>query len=76
MPDSEEDPNNGAKVVRDLYELAGDYDGTRSVPILWDKQEKTIVNNESSELIVMLNQEFNEWAKNKIDLNPESLRDA
>ena len=46
------------------------------VPILWDKELKTIVNNESSEIIVMLNDEFNAWAKHpEVDLNPKDLRE-
>ena len=36
-----------------------------TVPVLWDKKTRTIVNNESSEIIRMLNDEFNEFAKNK-----------
>lgn len=52
------------------------YSGRATVPVLWDKQTKTIVNNESAEIIVMLNSEFNEFAKNPtIDLYPENLKE-
>lgn len=51
-----------------------EYTGKVTVPTLWDKKEKTIVNNESSEIIRMLNSEFNEWANCSIDLYPEELR--
>ena len=48
-----------------------------TVPVLWDKQKKTIVNNESSEIIRMFNTEFNDQLpadKAKIDLYPQHLR--
>eukprot|EP01125_Pyxidicula_operculata_P018493 TRINITY_DN6565_c0_g1_i1.p1 TRINITY_DN6565_c0_g1~~TRINITY_DN6565_c0_g1_i1.p1 ORF type:complete len:341 (+),score=64.90 TRINITY_DN6565_c0_g1_i1:37-1059(+) len=65
---------NGAKNVRELYEIAKDTGGKFTVPILWDKKHKTIVNNESSEIMIMLNKEFNEFAKNpSLDLYPENL---
>jgi putative glutathione S-transferase len=76
-PDNEPDPFCGAKSIRGIYEKAGDTDGKYSVPILWDKKLNTIVSNESSEIIRMLNSEFNEFAKYKdLDLYPEHLRDA
>lgn len=71
------DPFVGAKSIREVYEYAGDSDGKYSVPILWDKKQKTIVNNESSEIIRMFNSRFNSLAKNpELDLYPESIRDA
>lgn len=51
------DPINHAKFVRDLYELANDTGGKYSVPVLWDKKEKTIVNNESSDILRMFNRD-------------------
>ncbi|XP_020252011.1 uncharacterized protein LOC109829243 isoform X2 [Asparagus officinalis] len=70
------DPLNGAKSVRELYELASsNYSGKYTVPVLWDKKLKTIVNNESAEIIRMLNSEFNEIAKNPdLDLYPSHLQ--
>jgi len=66
---------NGAKCVRDLYELAGDTDGKYSVPILWDKKNKTIVNNESADIVQFFNSAFDEFAKYPdVDLYPEELR--
>ncbi|KAI6706253.1 hypothetical protein NL676_009215 [Syzygium grande] len=64
-PGAEPDPINGAESVRELYEIASTvYSGKYSVPVLWDKNLKTIVNNESSEIIRMLNSEFNDLAEN------------
>lgn len=66
------DTVNGASTVRELYEMVTDERVTYSVPILWDKKLKTIVNNESSEIIRMLNSEFNDIASNpKLDLYPK-----
>ncbi|WLF76367.1 S-glutathionyl-(chloro)hydroquinone reductase [Lodderomyces elongisporus] len=50
----------GFSRIRELYFKADpDYSGRFTVPVLWDKKEQTIVNNESSEIIRMLNTEFN-----------------
>jgi putative glutathione S-transferase len=67
----------GCRTLAELYELAKPgYGGRCTVPVLWDTQTKTIVNNESSEIIVILNQAFNEFAKNAdLDLYPEDLRE-
>jgi len=71
----EEDPNMGAKTIRDVYEKAKDETGKYILPVLWDKQLETIVSNESSEIIRMLNEEFNEFAENAdLDLYPEKFR--
>ncbi|CAA6665412.1 unnamed protein product [Spirodela intermedia] len=75
-PGAEPDPLNGAKSIRELYELASsNYSGKYTVPVLWDKKNKTIVSNESGEIIRMLNTEFNGIAKNAaLDLYPAHLR--
>ncbi len=67
----------GCRTLPDLYQLASPgYSGRCTVPVLWDKQTKTIVNNESAEIIVMLNSEFNEFAKHPtLDLYPEELKE-
>ena len=46
-----------------------------TVPVLWDRKEDTAVNNESSEIIRMLNSEFDAIADTSIDLYPEELRE-
>jgi putative glutathione S-transferase len=72
FPNNEPDPFVNAKSVRDVYDYAKDTDGKYSVPILWDKKAKTIVSNESAEIIRMLNSEFNALAKYPdIDCYPE-----
>ncbi|PKH06630.1 glutathione S-transferase family protein [Moritella sp. Urea-trap-13] len=52
-----------------------DYSGVNSVPILWDKKDKVIVNNESSEIIRMFNSAFNAITGNTEDFYPEQLRE-
>ncbi|XP_038893698.1 glutathionyl-hydroquinone reductase YqjG isoform X1 [Benincasa hispida] len=75
-PGAEPDPLNGVRSIRELYELAStNYSGKYTVPVLWDKKLKTIVNNESSEIIRMLNTEFNDIAENPtLDLYPTHLQ--
>lgn len=66
------------KLVRQLYFKAEpEYKGRFSVPVLWDKKLETIVSNESSEIIRMLNAEFDHLLPQKfrdVDLYPEKLR--
>ena len=69
----------GVRFVRDLYELAGATgEGVRfTVPVLFDKATKTIVSNESSDIVRMLNSEFNAFARvPELDLYPEAMRAA
>jgi glutathionyl-hydroquinone reductase len=64
------------RTLAELYELAKPgYDGRATVPVLWDNETQTIVNNESAEIIVMLNSELNEFAQySERDLYPEALQ--
>uniref|UniRef100_A0A1D1XZU8 Uncharacterized protein yqjG n=1 Tax=Anthurium amnicola TaxID=1678845 RepID=A0A1D1XZU8_9ARAE len=73
---AEPDTLNAAKSIRELYELASaNYSGKYTVPVLWDKKNKTIVSNESAEIIRMLNTEFNDIAENPVlDLYPHHLQ--
>ncbi|HWK41680.1 MAG TPA: glutathione S-transferase family protein [Croceibacterium sp.] len=50
------------------------YTGKVSVPVLWDKKTRRIVNNESSEIIRILNSAFEGLAGNRLDFYPEVLR--
>jgi putative glutathione S-transferase len=61
--------------IHDVYTAARpDYTGRATVPVLWDRQRRTIVNNESSEIIRMLNAAFDEWGDAGLDLYPTQLR--
>jgi putative glutathione S-transferase len=70
------DPLCGATTLRELYRRADpSYAGRITVPVLWDKTEQTIVNNESSEIVRMLNGVFDAFAEHpELDLYPEPLR--
>ncbi|TFY68102.1 hypothetical protein EVJ58_g1203 [Rhodofomes roseus] len=78
FPGTDADPLHGAQHVKDLYlRAAPDYEGRFTVPILWDKKQDTIVNNESSEIIREFNSAFNHLLpeeKAKLDFYPEHLR--
>ncbi|KAM0787581.1 hypothetical protein ACM66B_003651 [Microbotryomycetes sp. NB124-2] len=72
------DPLYKAKFIRELYFKANpEYDGRFTVPVLWDNKKETIVNNESAEIIRMLNTQFNTELGSKhaeLDFYPEALR--
>ena len=51
------------------------FTGRVTVPVLYDKQRQTIVNNESSEIIRMLNREFDAWGRADLDFYPAALRE-
>ncbi len=51
------------------------FSGRASVPVLWDKQLETIVNNESADIIRMLNSAFDAFGDTSVDLYPHHLRD-
>lgn len=71
-----EDQLYGNRYLHQLYTLARkDYSGRVTVPILWDRESKTIVNNESSEIIRMFNSGFNRLTQNRLDFYPRHLRE-
>jgi putative glutathione S-transferase len=78
FPEATEDPLHNSEHVKDLYYRADpDFEGKFTVPVLWDKKTHTIVNNESSEIIRMLNSAFNDFLpeeRKKLDYYPEALR--
>ena len=74
-PGSTPDAIHGYQKLLELYQcIDPGYDGVVTVPILYDKQRKLIVNNESSEIIRMLGQAFDAWGHSELDLYPEPLR--
>ena len=69
-----EDHLYGAKRLYEIYTRADpNYSGRVTVPVLWDKQQQTIVSNESAEIIRMLNTAFNEFGDASLDFYPEDL---
>jgi len=64
-----------ADYLREAYTAADpDYTGRVTVPVLWDRTEETIVNNESIEIMRMLSTEFENYGRD-VDLYPSDLRD-
>lgn len=68
--------DGGISCLHQLYSKAKPgYTGRVTVPVLWDAQEEAIVNNESAEIIRMLNADFDSLATRKLnDLYPSNLR--
>lgn len=74
-PETIADDVNGVQRIYELYLIAdAQYSGRATIPILWDKHERTIVSNESSEIIRMLNTAFDGVGANATDLYPAELR--
>src|SRR5260370_22834152 len=68
-------PVDGVFHVHQVYSAARPgFTGRATVPVLWDRETRTIVNNESSEIIRMLNAEFDEFGNAAPDFYPEALR--
>jgi putative glutathione S-transferase len=66
---------NGKRTIPEIYLLADPrYTGRCSVPVLWDGKRRTIVNNESSEIIRMLNSAFDTFTNERADYYPAELR--
>ncbi|MDA7947029.1 MAG: glutathione S-transferase family protein [Hyphomicrobiaceae bacterium] len=73
--DATSDTVNGKQRLYEIYLAArADYTGRVTVPVLWDKHRNTIVSNESSEIIRMLNAAFSELGATDIDFYPQALR--
>jgi putative glutathione S-transferase len=71
------DSVNGTSKLSEVYVLADPhYTGRVSVPVLWDKTRRTIVNNESAEIIRMLNSAFDAFTDAGVDYYPPQLRGA
>ncbi len=69
------DTVNNADFLHQVYTSAKpDYSGRVTVPVLWDRENSTIVSNESSEIIRMLNNAFNGIGANLEDFYPRELQ--
>lgn len=76
-PGSSPDTVNGARYLYEIYLKARpEYTGRVVVPVLWDKHTGTIVNNESRELLRMLDREFDAVAERKTSYCPPELEQA
>ena len=73
---ADEDPLHGATYLHQLYTRADPhYTGRATVPVLWDRLTDTIVNNESADLVAMLDEAFAAHAEPTTSLRPRALRD-
>jgi putative glutathione S-transferase len=69
------DPLYGSRYHYELYTRAQhDYSGRVTVPVLWDKQQHTIVNNESADILRLFNSAFSHLSDQGPDLYPTELR--
>ncbi|MBY4676678.1 glutathione S-transferase family protein [Marinobacterium sp. CAU 1594] len=77
IPGSTTDELLGAGFIREYYHRAqADYCGRYTVPLLWDKQQQTIVSNESADIIRMFNDAFDWLTDSGVDYYPQPLRAA
>ena len=75
-PGSNRDDVNGATYLHEIYTRADPaINGRATVPVLWDRKRGTIVNNESAEILRMMNSGFGDLADAAVDLYPEDLRE-
>ena len=76
FPGSSTDAVNGADYLHELYSrIDPGYSGRATVPVLWDKKHGIIVNNESADIVRMLNSAFDEITGSSLDLYPSGIRE-
>jgi glutathionyl-hydroquinone reductase len=69
------DPEFGARYLHEIYTAAvPDYSGRVTIPVLWDRARRTIVSNESAEIVRMLNSAFDGLGATPGDYYPPALR--
>lgn len=69
------DTVNGFRYLHQVYTAADPhFNGRVTVPVLWDRRTGTIVNNESAEIIRMLDSAFDAFTPTQIDYYPQALR--
>ncbi len=70
------DPINQVEFLHQVYTKAmSDYSGRVTVPVIWDKQQDTIVSNESADIIRMFNSAFDSVGAKEGDYYPDDLRE-
>lgn len=75
-PGADRDAVNGATYLHQIYTRADPaVSGRATVPVLWDRKLRTIVNNESADILRMMNSGFGDLADPTFDLYPEGLRE-
>jgi glutathionyl-hydroquinone reductase len=73
-PGADRDDINGATYLHEIYTKAdATYTGRATVPVLWDKHRQTIVNNESADIVRMMNSGFGALGEESLDLYPDDL---
>jgi len=73
-PGYSRDPINGFRFLREAYEAtAPEFRGRVTVPVLWDKESRVIVNNSEDDICRMLNGVFNKFADASVDLFPAGI---
>ncbi|MAK90203.1 MAG: glutathione-dependent reductase [Oleibacter sp.] len=77
FPGATADELHGKTYMHELYSHADPHvNGRATVPVLWDKKNDVLVNNESADIVRMFNTAFNHLTGNTLDLYPESLASA
>jgi len=70
------DTELGKDALHEVYIAADPHvSGRVTVPVLWDRERETIVNNESAEIVRMMNSAFDAFSNSDTDFYPEALRD-
>src|SRR5262249_14178230 len=76
-PGYSHDPVNGFSFLSEAYRATNPaFQGRVTVPVLWDKQTRKIVNNSEDDICRMFNDAFNAWGKNNVDLFPKDIEPA
>ncbi len=71
------EPLYNLNYMHQLYTKAkADYSGRVTVPVLWDRLEQRLVNNESADILRIFNRAFNHQTGNRLDFYPAELRDS
>jgi len=75
-PDADQDPLFGAKYIHEIYTRADpNFTGRATVPVLWDKKQNVMVNNESADILRMLDTAFEGLVPSDLRLFPEEIGD-